>query len=52
MNEALEEMDKQEILISDSINKIIFLFQIFSCFEDKVYNIKPSNVYDDNRIQA
>lgn len=37
MNEALEEMDKQEILTSNSMNKLKTLFQVFLCFKDKTY---------------
>ena len=44
-------MDKQAILISNSMNKLKKLFQVFSCYEDKAY-IKSSNVYDENKIQA
>ena len=51
MNEALEEMDKQAILISNSMNKLKNLFQDFSCLKDKAY-INSSNFYDDNKIQV
>ena len=44
-------MDKQEILISNFMNKLKTLFQIFSCFEDKEY-INSWNIYDDTNIQA
>ena len=51
MNESLEEMDKKETLISNSMNKLKNLFQVFSCCEDKSY-IKSWHVYDDTKIQA
>ena len=34
------------------MNKLKTLFQDFSCFEDKTYNINPLNVYDDNKTQG
>ena len=51
MNEVLKEMDTQEILILNYMNKFKTLFQVFSCFEDKAY-INFWNVYDDTKIQA
>ena len=51
MNEALKEMDKQAILILNSMNKLKTLFQVFLYFEDKAY-IKSSDVYDENKIQS